>query len=74
MIKDIQAMEIQKGRNGLSSGTTVDGAQLVHCVEDGSITVAFSSGDETVSFRAGDDRSITGESISVVSGKFDINC
>ena len=67
-------MQIQPKRNNMTAGEEVHGVQLVHCREAGTIKVHFSSGDEDVILAAGDDRSLSGESITIVSGKFDVNC
>lgn len=68
----IQAMEIKKGMNGISSGD-FKAVRVVHCSEDGDIVVHFPDGDETVSLVAGDDRVLAELDITVSSGKFDIN-
>lgn len=72
MINNIQAIEIQPGLNGLTSGTH-KGIMLIHCVAAGDVTIAFDSGNETVSLTAGDDRSVRGLDVSIVSGTFDLN-
>ncbi len=46
---------------------------LVHCVEAGSITAHFKSGDELRTFVAGDDMTLAYVDITVESGSFDIN-
>jgi len=74
MVNGIQALSIQKGMNGLTSGT-FKGIAVIHCVEDGDIIVHFATGDETVSLVAGDDRTLGGVSteITINSGTFDLN-
>jgi len=68
----VQAMEIKKGMNGLTSGDYT-AIRVVHCTEDGDIVVKFPAGDETVSLVAGDDRVLADLDITISSGKFDIN-
>lgn len=68
----IQALEIKKGMNGLSTGN-FKAVRVVHCSEDGSIVVHFPDGDETVQLVAGDDRVLPGLDITISSGKFDLN-
>jgi len=74
-MRHIQAMEIQEGLNGKTSGTYV-GAKLIHCVSDGTVDIIFRSGEsaETVTLVTGDDRALNSiYSVEVKTGTFDIN-
>jgi len=72
MLKNVQAMEIQKGLSALTTGT-ITGVKLISCMADGDISVAFPGGAETVSMTAGMDRAVGGHNITITSGTFDIN-
>jgi len=66
----IQALEIMKGKNALTSGRHK--AEVIHCRDDGDLIVHFPDGDETVSLIAGEDRTV-GYEVTISSGTFDIN-
>ena len=81
MVNAIQALEIQQGKNavtstdGIGSDGVFAGAKVVHCVADGSITVTFKSGQtEAVAMVAGEDRTLNSLDIEITSGTFDVNC
>ena len=46
---------------------------LIHCVEAGTVTAHFKSGDEPRTFVAGDDMTLAYVDVTVNSGSFDIN-
>lgn len=81
MVRNIQAMEIQKGLNAVTStdGAASDGVfkkvMVVHCRVAGSITVTYDDGTtEAVAMIAGEDRTLSGLDIDITSGTFDLNC
>lgn len=81
MVRNIQALEIQKGLNAVTStdGAASDGVfrnvMVVHCRADGSITVTFDDGTtEAVAMVAGEDRTLGGLDIDITAGTFDLNC
>ena len=69
----IQAMELLEGKVNLNTGTH-SVKTLVHCVEDGSITVTWQSGNtDTVDMVAGQDYALNDVEINISSGKYHIN-
>ena len=73
MVQQIQACEWMENYSDLEAGATADNVVVVSCVEDGDITCHFKNGDKTKSFIAGTDRTLNSESVTIVSGKFDLN-
>lgn len=72
MVQQIQAMEWMENYSELESGT-YEHVIVISCIEDGDIVCHFKNGNETKSFTAGMDRTLNAESITISSGKFDIN-
>ncbi len=69
----IQAIEIQPGLYGVSTGT-FDRVQVIRCLEDGDITITFRDGSqETVSMTAISDAAVDGLTVTIVSGSFALN-
>ena len=69
----IQAVEVQPGLWGISSGI-YENVRLVHCIEDGDLTVTFLDGTaQTISLITGDDVSLDGLTVEVLSGTFALN-
>ena len=68
----IQAIEWEKGKYGVTTGTFAD-VHVISCLSDGSITGAFKEGDETISMVAGSDVTVGNIDVTIVSGTWAFN-
>ena len=70
----IQCFEMQKGQINMTSGTVARGTHIIHCVDDGDVTLAWVDGDtDTVAMKSGEDYAVRGASVTVASGTVHID-
>jgi hypothetical protein len=70
----IQCMELQKGQINMTSGTVDRGTHIIHCVEDGTVTLTWSdTTTDDVAMKSGEDYAVRGASVTVASGTVHID-
>lgn len=65
MIANIQTMEWMAGLSDLTSGD-YSNVVAIRCIEDGTVTAHFPTGDETKAFTADMDRSLNRVDINIL--------